>query len=342
MYGCVHPHCFVLQVPPPPFGQTNMQLISATPFLRDLYRLVNMSQILKLADDTAKYGALYTKLAAEYHSTWYNDAVQGYADGQQAANVLALSLPGVVPANLTATVLGSLVNDIRSRGQWTTGIVSIAQLFPVLSTNGQHDLAVQLALKRDYPSYGWSFNNPYENATTLWEIWNAPSSDAGMNSRNHHMFASIGGWFYRHLAGINVNALSPILIRPRMTADHTLLPVVAAEVVTVAGAVAVRYERRSVGEWTMEVVVPSGTQALLTLDPPLPATRCARLRESGRVVIVARKEGRLGEVLEVREVAGVVEVTEGAERQVELLMQSGRYSFEAEWRLSAESAHATE
>ena len=319
-----------------------MQLISATPFLRDLYRLVNMSQILKMKDDAAKYGDLYNKLAAEYHRTWWSDAVKGYADGQQAANVLALSLPGVVPANLTATVLGSLVNDIHNRGQWTTGIISIAQLFPILSTSGHHDLAVQLAQKRDYPSYGWSFNNPYENATTLWEIWNAPSSNAGMNSRNHHMFASIGAWFYRHLAGIQPNALSPIIIHPRWTTDHTLLPRLSAEVVTVAGAVSVSYERPSASALRMEVVVPSGTQARLTLDPPTPLARCARLVESEQDVFVARKQSARRRPLERRSVAGVVEVRETAERQVELLLQSGRYSFEAEWHLRARRVEVAE
>ena len=322
-------------VPPPPFGQTNMQLISATPFLRDLYRFVNMSQILKQTEDAAMYGALYNKLAAEYHSTWYNDTLKGYADSQQAANVLAMSLPGVVPSDLTTAVLGSIVNDIHNRGQWTTGIVSIAQLFPLLSNNGQHDLAVQLAQKRDYPSYGWSFTNEYENATSLWEIWNAPSSNGGMNSRNHHMFASIGAWFYRHVAGIQPNALSPIVIHPRMTADHTLLPSVSAEVVTVAGAVRVSYQRRSATTLEMEVVVPSGTQARLTLDPPLPSALCSKLIESGRQVIMTRGLSGWIRPLQFVVLPGVLEGSETATRQVELLLQSGRYSFEVEWHLPA-------
>ena len=319
-----------------------MQLVSATPFLRDLYRLVNMSQILKLTDDATKYGDLYNKLAAEYHRTWYSDAVKGYADGQQAANVLALSLPGVVPANLTATVLDSLVNDIRNRGQWTTGIISIAQLFPLLSTSGHHDLAVQLAQKRDYPSYGWSFTNPYENATTLWEIWNAPSSNAGMNSRNHHMFASIGAWFYRHLAGIQPNALSPIIIHPRLTSDHNVLPAVVAEVVTVAGAVKVSYVRRTATELSIEVSVPSGTEARLTLDPPMSSARCSRLSEGGQDVFEPRQQSWVSRPLQVRDVAGVSQMRETVEGAVELLLQSGRYAFEAEWHHGAGPTNADE
>ena len=315
-----------------------MQLISATPFLRDLYRLVNMSQILNLTTDTTTYTALYHKLAAEYHATWWSESVKGYADGQQAANVLALSLPGVVPANLTGVVLGSLVNDIVNRGQWTTGIVSIAQLFPLLSSTGHHDLALQLALKTTYPSYGYSFTNPYENATTLWEIWNAVSADAGMNSRNHHMFASIGAWFYRYLAGINPNALSPILIHPRLATNHSLLPSLSAELVTVAGSVHVSYRRPSATLFAVEVVVPVGVQARLTLESPVRGGRCVRLREGGVELVGV---GRLVGGVEAGQVEGVLEVRESAEtREVQLLLESGHYAFEAEWEAASEHSQA--
>jgi hypothetical protein len=67
----------------------------------------------------------------------------------------------------------------------------------------QEDLAVTMLSDTTYPSYGYMFNNPREtNATTLWELWNAPFEGDGMNSRNHHMFGSVGTYFYRYLAGL--------------------------------------------------------------------------------------------------------------------------------------------
>jgi hypothetical protein len=56
------------------------------------------------------------------------------------------------------------VTDITEKGHITCGIIGAAQLFPVLSSTGHHDVAVKLATATNYPSWGWTFNNPYENA----------------------------------------------------------------------------------------------------------------------------------------------------------------------------------
>ena len=231
-------------VPPPPYGQTNMQLISAFSFMRDLDTLVNMAQLLNYTADYSSYSAWYASLAAEWHTTWYHDGIKGYADGMQAANVMSLFLPRVVPDALRADVLNSLVKDVQTRGQFTTGMISFARLFPVLSESGHHDLALELVQQTSYPSLGFEFNNPYEeNATSLWEVWNAPQQGVIMDSRNHAMFGSISAWFYRYVAGISINAFQPILIRPRMATNHSLLQQVHAEVQSIAGAITVDYFR---------------------------------------------------------------------------------------------------
>jgi len=41
-----------------------------------------------------------------------------------------------------------------------------------------------------------------EPATTIWELWDSDKEGPGMNSRNHHMFASVGGWLYKTILGI--------------------------------------------------------------------------------------------------------------------------------------------
>jgi alpha-L-rhamnosidase len=81
------------------------------------------------------------------------------------------------------------------------------------TNNGHHDMALELISSTTYPSYGYMFNNPYDNATTLWELWNTPLAGPGMNSRNHIMFGSVGGWFYSYLADIDVSS-NTITIRP--------------------------------------------------------------------------------------------------------------------------------
>ena len=173
-------------VPPAGYGMTDPHLTASFAFLKDTRHLAMVAQKLNLTAEAANYSALYTQAAAEFHHIWYKADIQGYADGSQAANTMALALPGVVPANLTKLVLQSLVQDLQSKGHFTTGVVSIAWLFPVLSQNGQHDLALRLIQNTSYPSYGYQFNNPYENATTVWETWDVPFRPDGpwMASRN--------------------------------------------------------------------------------------------------------------------------------------------------------------
>ena len=325
-------------VPPPPYGMTDIHLINSFPFLHDVYILANMSVLLNRTSDTITYTALYSHLTQEFHKTWYSDAKKGYADGGQAANTLALALPGVVPDTLRPTVLQSLVADIVQKNQFTTGIVSTAQLFPLLSRSGHHDLAVQLIHKTDYPSYAWQFMNPWENATTVWEIWNAPTTGPGMNSRNHHMYASIGAWFYRYVAGVDLNAFNPILIHPRMTTQGDLMGPVHVEVQSVAGAVVVDWVREN-GEGQgeqrvlMSVTVPANTEARLTFDPLISQGRCIRLKEGGQMIA----ERSIGGLQGVGEVEGISELRESAvsPHSVEMKLQSGKYHFSADWAVTS-------
>ena len=120
----------------------------------------------------------------------------------QATQAMGLGSPGVVPENLRAAVVDYLSTNIsRTDNHATIGIVSTSQLCPVLSDNGHHHLALELISSISYSSYGYMFNNLYENATTLWQLFNAPSTGLS-SSRNDIMYGSVGAWFYSHLAGI--------------------------------------------------------------------------------------------------------------------------------------------
>ena len=70
-----------------------------------------------------------------------------------------------------------------------------------LTENGRADLALGLASRTDYPSWGYMAEN---GATTIWELWNGNTADPAMNSGNHVML--IGDlliWEYSFLAGIS-------------------------------------------------------------------------------------------------------------------------------------------
>jgi alpha-L-rhamnosidase len=273
---------------------------------------------------------LYQTLAEEFHRVFYNTSFNFYADGMQAAQVLALALPGVVPTDVRQPVINQLVTDINQQGiHVTTGIVATAQLYPILSDNGHHDLALELISSTTYPSYGYMFNNPYENATTLWEVWNIPVPGPGMSSRNHIMFGSVGAWFYTHLAGIDLSS-NMITIRPRMASEPKkhLMSKLDCQLSTLYGIVHVSYTRDEhdtiSNSILLRVTIPPNAQARIMFEPLFVGGQCKTLTESKNVIWSSDIGTTNVEEFEIEKdsTSGLMTVHIG----------SGEYEFQALWQ----------
>ena len=316
-------------VPPPPQPRTNESLTSAFAFLHDVSLFINISQVLGFTNQTHIYSTLYQQLADEFHQMFYNQTGNFYANGMQTPQILALSLPNVVPDNLRDRVLKHLASDIIDQGTHvSTGIIGTAQLYPLLSDNGYHDLALELVTSVTYPSYGYMFNNPYENATTLWELWNSPFEGPGMNSRDHIMFGSVGAWFYSHLAGIDfING--SIQIRPRMLSEAKkhLLNRMDCQVNTIYGPIHLAYTRDetylSPNAIQLRLNLPANSRAQLVLEPLFPQAQCVRLIENGQVLwsIDAPSTHRTSHV----DLSPSLDL-------VTIRLGSGQHQYEVEWR----------
>ena len=316
-------------LPPSPYPQTNKSLTSSFAFLHDVHLLLNMSQVLGNVNDTAVYSSWYNQLAEEFHRVFFNTSSNVYADGMQAAQILALVLPNVVPSNIRSAIIDYLVTDIDRQGNHvTTGIVSVAQLYPLLSDNGHHDLALELISSITYPSYGYMFNNPYENATTLWEEWSTPFPGPGLSSRNHHMFGSVGAWFYSHLAGIDISS-DMIIIRPRMASEvkKYLMKRLNCQLSTLYGLIYVAYTRDErdtiANSILLRVTIPPNAQARVVFEPLFPNSYCETLMESDRVIWTSKATMIHHQEFNIAKdpTTGVMSVHVG----------SGRYEFKAVW-----------
>lgn len=96
----------------------------------------------------------------------------------------------------------------KHNGYLTTGFVGTGYLCPALTKAGRCDLAVQLLLNEEHPSWLYEVNN---GATTIWERWNSWTEeggfgDVGMNSFNHYAFGAVCEWMFESLAGIKPGA----------------------------------------------------------------------------------------------------------------------------------------
>ncbi len=101
------------------------------------------------------------------------------------------------------------------------GFTGARHLFDVLSKFGDTQLALELIVGPEFPSYGYCIQ---DGATTLWEMFCELAEEDGrkfridgnpaMLSMNHPAFGSVSSWFYRRLAGLHVISAQELLISP--------------------------------------------------------------------------------------------------------------------------------
>ncbi len=87
-------------------------------------------------------------------------------------------------------------------GHFYTGVLGGRVIYRVLAENGYIDLAYNMIVRPDYPSYG---NWIKRGATTLWEGF-YPEGGRVL-SLNHHFWGDVSAWFYTYLAGIKINPM---------------------------------------------------------------------------------------------------------------------------------------
>ena len=141
----------------------------------------------------------------------------------------------------------------ENNGLMDTGILGARVIFHVLSQFGESDLAFNMIVRPEYPSYGnWVENG----ATSLWE--NFSNNPATIWSRNHHFFGDISGWFIQNIAGIQYNPtgknLKEVTIAPSYikALDHA-----EAYHMTPYGKIEVKWQRRG-NDVDLDIKVPEG------------------------------------------------------------------------------------
>ena len=137
----------------------------------------------------------------------------------------------------------------------STGFVGTGVLCQTLAKVGLNDLAYDLLLQENDPSWLYSVK---QGATTIWERWNSYTKDDGfgnvkMNSFNHYAYGAVVEWMYGLMAGIRPDAESGCFILAPLPDGKKRITSVKAK------------HRDFVSEWNYEgdqfvwrVVIPSG------------------------------------------------------------------------------------
>jgi len=187
----------------------------------------------------------------------------------------------LLPENLRKNAAGFLVADIKSRrNRLSTGFVGTSYLCHVLSNMGYTDVAYDLLLQENYPSWLYPVKM---GATTIWERWDGIKTDStfqdpGMNSFNHYAYGAIGDWMYRVCAGIEAGlpGYKKIIIQPSPTEK---LMYARASFESSYGQIISGWERTENGI-TVRVRIPVNTEATIML----PGNDVSKISENGKPI----------------------------------------------------------
>ena len=218
--------------------------------------------------EAEEYKKLAERTKKAFQNKYYDKEKGTY--GSYGGNIFALKMG--VPADQYPKVVAALKSDIIANGgNLNTGIFGTQFFFEVLSENGLHDLAFEAMNKKTKPSYGWWIE---QGATTSWEAWD------GNGSRNHPMFGGGIVWFYRVLAGMNVDPEKPgyqnIIFKPQPAGDVTFT---SYSNETPNGSAAIRWEKNA-GSFKLDLKVPVGSTATVYV----PASSEKLVTESGKKI----------------------------------------------------------
>lgn len=193
----------------------------------------------ELGEDTAEYERLYRGIRKKFNEKFPEPQTQTEC-------VLALVF------RLTderEKIAARLAAKIESCGRHLeTGFVGTPYLLYALSENGYVDLAYELLLREEYPSWLYSVRC---GATTVWEHWDGRNEKGefwspDMNSFNHYAYGSAVDWIYGVAAGITPEeaGYGKIRIAPRPTDRLDRLDVCMR---TRVGEVSVQWRRENGG-----------------------------------------------------------------------------------------------
>lgn len=216
--------------------------------------LVKVARELNNKEDVQKYTALAEAIKKAFNQEYYDSDKKIYGTGSQYENAFPLFL-NLVPETEKEAVLKNLVDDIMVKHEehLTTGMLGTKYMMELLSREGRSDVAWTLATQTTYPSW----LDMLDGFNTLSEKWNSHVR----TSHNHIMFGSIDSWFYKFLAGIQIDEKQPgfqnIIIKPCIPKD---LEWVKASVNTVKGKASVEWHQSAEG-YTLKITIPFGSQA---------------------------------------------------------------------------------
>ena len=183
---------------------TDKYLVATAYFGRCARIVAETAKILGATKDAKDFSLLADNIAAAFCKK-YTKRGGLVKHGTQCAYCLAIEY-GLLPEKHVAVNVKALAEDIKAHGgKMTTGFLGTPIILDVLAKHGYQELACDLVLQQEYPS--WLFS-VLQGATTMWERWNSYTLKDGfgsvaMNSFNHYAYGVVAKFLLEELGGIH-------------------------------------------------------------------------------------------------------------------------------------------
>jgi hypothetical protein len=190
-------------------------LMTAFPYVNELRMMAEMMEAIGDASSVV-YRTRYEARLATFHSSFYHANTSSYGHDTLDDLGMALWLDAAPTPDIRAAVASRLAAKVEEQlgivnpnsssvapGTAMSGGVGVRYLYEALGRTNYTDVALRLAMRKTFPSYGYMYYNEHEPATALWELWDSDIGSPIMDSRNHIYSASISTFFFKHLAGID-------------------------------------------------------------------------------------------------------------------------------------------
>ena len=241
------------------------QIMSVVYYAWDCLAMAEMAEAIGETEAAAHYMDLYAAQRLYFQATYVNEDGT-LTRGEQTPCLFALYLDLLANEESVAAVTDQLVSNLERNGiKMQTGFLGTAIINMALSKIGRTDLAYELLLQHDYPSWLYSVD---QGATTIWESWKGYTvsggfTSVGSGSYNHYSHGAVVAWMFRNMAGINYDVEEPGFRRIMLSPDpDQALPTVEASYESAYGTIIsnTRYEGN---QWIYEAKIPANTTAVI-------------------------------------------------------------------------------
>ena len=235
-------------------GSSREDLIASAFYAHSTALVIKAGRVL--GQDISAYEALYERIVRAFR--------QAYPVYQtQTECTLAVYFALAEDAQKTADQLAQMIRDCGTKLQ--TGFVGTPYLLHALSAHGYTELAYDLLLRREYPSWLYPVT---KGATTIWEHWDGQMENgdfwsSDMNSFNHYAYGAVADWVYTVAAGIQTVEEKPGYAAVRIAPQpDKRLDWLEASVETRHGLVRSRWEKQR-DMWRYEIETPVEAEVVI-------------------------------------------------------------------------------